>query len=926
MKHQFSKGKLNLAVMCALVALSASLSGCNDNKSTDYLLKEAQQYEQKGDRKAALIQLKNAVAQSPENGEARLRLGAFQLDAGDILSADKELRKAASLGIKPQRTLPLLAKTLQAQGQSQKLLDEITPEAAKGSAQLLTLRGEAYLALGDAAHAKDAFEQALAVDPNAGDALTGLARHAIMKGDRQAAELYASEAVAKDPKNAEVWMFNGTMLRAGGKPDQALAAFDKALALQPGHHTAHIEKAYIEITQGKFPAAKADLDAAQKTTPNSMLVSYTQAMLDFSQGKFAPAQEALQKILKSAPEHMPSILLSGAVELNLGASQQAEQHLRKYLAAYPDNVYARKLLAQTLLKSAQPEDAVAALAPALKQPTQDAQLLALAGESYMQVHDFNKASSYFEKAAALVPKAAVVHTSLGLSRLRQGEHDKAVSELQLATQLDPTSTSAGFALVQAQVASKEYDKALATVDAMAQRQPDNAAVQNLKGGVWLAKGDVAQSRAAFEKALALQPNYFTAVTNLAQLDLHDRKPEAARQRFEAFLQKEPKNYGAMAALAELALMQGKPEEATTWLEKASNANPDAVGPALKLGAQYLRTRQPQKALTLARKFQTANPSNPDVLDMLGQSQLASNDQAGALETYSKLANVLTKSALPQMRLAAVHAAMKHDDAAAGDLRRALELQPGLIDARMGQIDLAMRHGKADEALAVARQIQKQAPQPAIGYVIEGDIQLSQNKPALALPAFQKAYQATPTPQLLVKVADSLKRTGKDKEAEAMLAQWRKVHPDDQVVALYVAEGHLANKEYKPAIALLQDVLKTSPGNPVALNNLAWAYQQDKDPRALATAEQALKVTGDSPAVMDTLGWLLVEQGNTQRGLPLLQKAAALAPAAPEIRYHLAFGLSKAGDKAGARKELDKLLAENRSFQQLDDARSLRNTL
>jgi Flp pilus assembly protein TadD len=86
------------------------------------------------------------------------------------------------------------------------------------------------------------------------------------------------------------------------------------------------------------------------------------------------------------------------------------------------------------------------------------------------------------------------------------------------------------------------------------------------------------------------------------------------------------------------------------------------------------------------------------------------------------------------------------------------------------------------------------------------------------------------------------------------------------------------------------------------------------------------VTSESPAVMDTLGWLLVEQGNTQRGVPLLQKAATLAPRAPEIHYHLAYGLSKAGDKAGARKELDKLLAENAAFDQLDQARSLRKTL
>jgi Flp pilus assembly protein TadD len=178
----------------------------------------------------------------------------------------------------------------------------------------------------------------------------------------------------------------------------------------------------------------------------------------------------------------------------------------------------------------------------------------------------------------------------------------------------------------------------------------------------------------------------------------------------------------------------------------------------------------------------------------------------------------------------------------------------------------------------------------------------------------------------VKIAEVNKALGKGKEVQPMLAQWHKAHPEEPVVAMYLAENYLAQKEFKPAIAVLQDILKANPNNAVALNNLAWAYQQEKDPRALATAEQALQVTRDSPAVMDTLGWLLVEQGNTQRAVPLLQKAATLAPRSAEIRYHLAYGLSKAGDKVGARKELDKLLAENQPFAQLDEARSLRSTL
>ena len=43
----------------------------------------------------------------------------------------------------------------------------------------------------------------------------------------------------------------------------------------------------------------------------------------------------------------------------------------------------------------------------------------------------------------------------------------------------------------------------------------------------------------------------------------------------------------------------------------------------------------------------------------------------------------------------------------------------------------------------------------------------------------------------------------------------------------------------------------------ALNNLATAYQQEKNPLALEYAEKAYKLAPDSPAVLDTLGWILV---------------------------------------------------------------------
>ncbi|HEX9172607.1 MAG TPA: tetratricopeptide repeat protein, partial [Telluria sp.] len=130
--------------------MSVAISACSRTETTESLLADARQYQQKGDNKAALIQLKNAVAKSPEDGEARMLLATLYSDTGDAVSAEKEVRKAMSLGIPAERSLPLLGKSLVALGQFQKVLDEIPAAAAARSAQLSTMRGNAYLALKDA--------------------------------------------------------------------------------------------------------------------------------------------------------------------------------------------------------------------------------------------------------------------------------------------------------------------------------------------------------------------------------------------------------------------------------------------------------------------------------------------------------------------------------------------------------------------------------------------------------------------------------------------------------------------------------------------------------------------------------------------------------------------------------------------------------
>lgn len=921
MPGNLTKKQLAVAVVSGAILLSAGMSGCNRSQTAEELLAEATQYQQKGDNKAALIQLKNAVSQNPENAQARLRLGTLHLNLGDAASAEKELRKAASLGIPADQTAPLLAQSLMSQGKFQPLLDEISADAAKASPQLLARRGDALLSLRKPDEARQAYEAALALNPNLGDALSGLARHAALSGDIAGAERLAADAVSRDPKNAESWMLQGSLLRSQGKSKEALDAYDKALAIEPGHRSAHIEKAYIHIAGNELDAARADIAAARKFDPGSLNITYTQALLDFTAGKHAEARDSLQKVLKVAPTHMPSMLLAGAVELNLNGFQQSERYLRAYLDANPSNVYARKLLAQVMLKQNQPAEATKVLAPALKDGDKDAQLLALTGQSYLQARDFAKATGYLEQASALAPEAAGIRTSLGMARIGEGNLNDAVGDLKRATELAPKSLEAGFALIQAEVGRGQLDKAMAAAQALEKEQPNSAAVHGIKGDIYMRKNELKSARASLEKALSLQPGFFPAAAGLAQMDLAEKNVAAAKGRFTTLLAADKANIDAMNALASIEVMQNRPADATAWLEKAQAAQPNAVRPTLTLAAHHMRMKEADKARALLRKALVANPSSPELLDMMGQVQLATKDNAGALESYSRLVAAVPKSAQAQVRLAAVHILMKNDSAAAQDLKRALAIDPKFLPARMGQIELATRAGKHEEALAIARQVQADNPKAATGLALEGDLLLSQKKYAPAQAAFEKAFATSNSPQILLKIAETLRASGKAAEADARLAKYHAANPANDLIAMVVADGHLAKRDYKSAIAPLQAAVKTNPANASALNNLAWAYQQAGDARALPTAEQAYKAAGQTPAVMDTLGWILVQQGDAARGVDLLRKAAAAAPKSPEIRYHLAAGLAKTGDKAAARKELEQSLAGG-PFAAMDDAKAL----
>lgn len=902
------------------VSLGLAAAGCSD-KDPGLMIAEARAFHDKGETRAAVIQLKNVLQQHGSNSAARILLGEVYIEDGDGVSAEKELRRALSLGGDAGQVAPLLGKAMLMQGKYEALLGEIGPAADAARRPLvLALRGNALLGLGKADGAREAFGAALKGDPVLPEALLGMARLAIGDQDLAQAHAYIDQALKARAASIDALRLRGDMQRAVGKPDAAMAAYRAILAVRPDNIQALVDVANLQIDGGKLVEARQSIAQARKAAPGAIAVHHSQAMLDYREGKHKEALESVQKILREVPDHMPSVLLAGAIQSALGAMPLAEQQLRKFLESYPRHVYASKLMASVHLRNNAPDDALALLRPLILAHPEDVELLSLAGEANLRGRHFSQAAEFFEKAAALRPAAPGLYTGLALSRLGNGDDGRAVTELERAASLDKGGQRAGLLLAMSYLRANAPDKAMATVMGI-DNQASNPLIQNLKGGILLTKKDLAGARASFEAALAINPSYRPALDNLAQLDIIEGKLADARKRYQDALAKAPGDAVVMQALGRMAAAEGKRAEAMSWLERASAANPDNVAVALRLVDFYARAGERRKALTLVQKLDASHPQNTDVLAMRAQVAYLNDDFAAAADGYVRLLALAPRNAALHGQYATVRIRLKDEAGALASLNKALALDPDLADAQLNLLNLLITQKKFPEALALARSVHQRRPESARGHKLEGDVYSAQQKHPEALKAYARAFDLQQNGALLIQLHGALIKNNRGAEAQARMTEWLRQRPNDIPTRLYYASSLMVAKDYPQAVEHLQAVLKADPGHVIALNDLAWAYQRMDRKEARDYAERAHRLAPDSPTVMDTLGWIYLETGNTARALPLLRKASALAPAAATIRYHYGTALARSGDKAGARRELQRALA-SADFYARDEAKAL----
>jgi putative PEP-CTERM system TPR-repeat lipoprotein len=812
------------------------------------------------------------------------------------------------------------------QGQGKEAIAEFgtkTLSDPEAEAALRTEFGLAYLRAGDRDEARRAFDAALAARPGYARARLGQAMLLASDRDIAGAMKVVDEVLAAAPSSAEALELKADLLLAQNDVDGAIKAIDQVVQLHPNNFRARYSAASLRIRERKFDEAAADIAAMKKALPSDPRVPYLEALLAFRQGDAAKTRDAAQQVLKALPDHAPSLFLVGAADYQLRSYESATEYARRVLKQYPQSAEAQVLLISIHLSSGRPERAQELLDPLLRRAPNHANLLALAGTAAFANNDLANASKYFERAAQIDKANAPTRAKLGQVRLAMGDADRALKDLELASELDATGTQADLALIAVHMRRKEYAEALKAAGVLEKKQPDNPLTHNIKGVIHAASGDRQSARASFAKALELKSDYIPAARNLAALDIADKNPDAARQRFESIIDKRPTNDEALVGLAGVQAATGAPpKEVQATLERAVAANPASLGAKVALAEHQLRNGNAKGAVATLHGAATAAPDDPRVVDLLGLAQHRAGDDNQAIETYKKLAALLPKAPGPLKRLAALQFGVKDYIGASETLRKALALNPGDLELRTELANVEAASGRSGEALAMARAIQKESPKTAAGFAVEGNVHYELRNWDRAAAAYREALKRQPSAAVLVRLHVALEQQGKRAEAGALAANWIRENPKDVAVRSYLAERALRAKQYKEAAGLYEAVLAVQPQSPVALNNLAWAAMETKDPAALGYAEKAYALAPDNASVLDTYGMILLQKGEVKRSVELLTAAVGRDPKNPDIRLHLAKALVAVPDKAAARREIEALFALEAAAEQRAEAQEL----
>ncbi len=404
-------------------------------KDTESLLLSGQLLAQQGKIDEALAQLKAAAEVDPNSASLQFALGRLHMIRADYDEAGRAYREVLKLNPRAAAAQVELARVELVSGHVESSIqtarDAIRNEPANLDGQITLIRGliaarnvkEADRLLGpllaahpkratlhtlrgflaaaerDSLQARRSFEEALALDPAALDALSALVALDISTGKPAAARARIDARLAAQPDRPELLLISARVAAAAKDFDTAEQHLKRALQIDAGFLAGYRTLAEVYVAQGRLAEARRELETFVVRQPKSVAALTMLGMLAESQQDSDAAQQHYERALDLEPT------ASVAANNLAWIYAEREQNLESALEL-------AQLAAQALPNAAEVQDTLGWVL--YKRRTSDRAVVAL------------------EQAVKLAPGNSTYRYHLGLAQIQAGNPTAARQSLERA--------------------------------------------------------------------------------------------------------------------------------------------------------------------------------------------------------------------------------------------------------------------------------------------------------------------------------------------------------------------------------------------------------------------------------------------------------------------------------------------------------------
>lgn len=906
----------------ALIFLLLIISACNQQISTEEYLQRGQDYLTQNEFNRAVIELKNAVKQSPDSAKARNLLGQVYVKIHNGDAAIKELTRAIELGQDRYSVLFNLGIAYEQLGLDEKILDEITINeqlSVDTQAEIHALRAKALIRRTNYDQAKQELEKAKKLNNQLTNVRLSMALYEKYAGNVAQQRQWLEPLLQRGGGIADAWSQIAEIEQNSNQPGAAEKAYTRAIESRQVIHIDLLKRALLRISQQNYDGAVEDINTAKKAGAKWPVIGYAEGLIAYQKKQFDKAQGILEQIISKHPDYAPSRLLMGMTLYNKLNYQYAATQLEYYLKNYPDDNQANLIYANSLIKLGKHQYGIDILERLNKKLPDDFRILSILGGSYISANQLERGIQLLRKATSVNPDHAVVRLQLGKALLSSGSQlEQGQQQIIKAINLDPELIQADLLLYSSHMRDKNFEAAREVANNLISKQEGKSVGYNLIALAYLAENKKKEAVDLLKSSLGKFPADPLTSNNLARIYVQQNQLEQAKKLYLDVLSKEPSHLTTLNQMAVISARENNGDELISWLNKAAELNPQALSAKLLLATQYLRQNKAKLALQTLQNVDQSKRDNTGFILLQAKGKMGIKEYGHAVRALKGLVSKQPKLASAHFLLAQAYGFQNNPEKMREFLDNTIELSPDLLNAHLILARLDMLEGKKAAFNKRVARLMKRYPDSKDVQLLNAKVISNDKDYGKAIKTLSLLLEVAPNPEVIIDLARNQWKSGDRNNAISGLEIWIEDHQDDLRTLLVLAQYYQAENRMEDARRTYLKLDKVMPNNTIALNNLAWLMKDTNPKRALNYAEKAIKNDPENPYIQDTLAMLWLENGDPQKALVYSEKAATAAPEFEDIQYNYARILIANNRNSEAKKILSKLLKTTRS----DDKREM----